>query len=225
MLNLRFITATRDALETFKATSPLVSSLQRVSQTCQVQLHVLDNNAEPLAHWYNRAIDEASDDDVLVFIHDDVWIDDWFISSRLAEALAVYDVVGVAGNTRRLPQQEGWFIQPASRAQDAAFIVGGIVHGEPLSKKVSFFGDAPHAVRLLDGVFIAARAGTLKRAGVQFDPQFAFHFYDTDFCRSCEQRGLRLGVWPIALTHQSAGVWQTQAWNDAFAAYLKKWGD
>ena len=225
MLNLRFVTATRLSLEEFTATSPLVRSLKRVSQTCHVHLDVNANNTAPLAVGFNRAIEQAKDDDVLVFIHDDVWIDDWLISSRLAEALAVYDVVGVAGNTRREPHQEGWIIHPATRAQDVGFISGAIAHGEFHTGEVSFFGKTPQEARLLDGVFIAARGGVLKQAGVQFDPQFKFHFYDTDFCRSCEASQLRVGTWPIALTHQSAGQWQSAEWNEAFALYLKKWGD
>lgn len=225
MLNLRFVTATRASLEAFKASSPLVRSLQRVSQTCKVQLDVLANNTAPLAHGYNRAIAAAQDDEVLVFIHDDVWIDDWFIANRLAEALAVFDVVGVAGNTQRVPNQEGWCIQPATRSMDLNHIVGGVAHGQPMVGEVSFFGEAPKAVRLMDGVFLAARCATLRQAGVLFDPQFPFHFYDTDFCRSCESKQLRMGIWPIALTHESKGQWQTADWNEAFARYLKKWGD
>jgi hypothetical protein len=58
---------------------------------------------------------------------------------------------------------------------------------------------------------------------VRFDPQFRFHFYDTDFSRSCEQAGLSMGTWPIALTHLSAGKWQTPEWDAAFQAYLAKW--
>lgn len=225
MLNLRFVTATRLSMDEFKSQSLLVRSLTRVSQTCHVHLDVVANNTAPLAEGFNRTIAKAKPDEVLVFIHDDVWIDDWLISYRLADALAVYDVVGVGGNVRRELNQEGWLIQAATRAQDLSFISGAIAHGEPLTGEVSFFGKAPQDVRLMDGVFLAARAGVLQKAGVQFDPQFKFHFYDTDFCRSCEAKNLRLGTWPIALTHQSAGLWQSDEWNEAFALYLQKWGD
>lgn len=36
---------------------------------------------------------------------------------------------------------------------------------------------------------VAATRSTLKKAGVLFDPQFEFHFYDLDFCRTAGQRG------------------------------------
>ncbi len=224
-MKLRFVTATRGSLDEFKARSPLVQSLQRVSQTCELQLDVSANNRAPLAHTFNAAIDKAQTDEVLVFIHDDVWIDDWYISLRLQEALEVFDVVGVAGNTRRQAQQEGWLIQPDTREKDLSHVSGGVSHGTPTTGQIAMFGTSPQPARLLDGVMLAAKAAVLQKAGVQFDPLFAFHFYDTDFCRSCEAKGLRLGTWPLALTHQSAGAWQSEDWNHAFQLYLTKWGD
>lgn len=224
-MKLRFVTATRGSLDEFKARSPLVQSLQRVSQTCELQLDVSANNRAPLAHTFNAAIDKAQTDEVLVFIHDDVWIDDWYISLRLQEALEVFDVVGVAGNTRRQAQQEGWLIQPDTREKDLSHVSGGVSHGTPTTGQIAMFGTSPQPARLLDGVMLAAKAAVLQKAGVQFDPLFAFHFYDTDFCRSCEAKGLRLGTWPLALTHQSAGAWQSEDWSHAFQLYLTKWGD
>ena len=224
-MKLRFVTATRGSLDEFKARSPLVQSLQRVSQTCELQLDVSATNRAPLAHTFNAAIDKAQTDEVLVFIHDDVWIDDWYIALRLQEALEVFDVVGVAGNTRRQAQQEGWLIQPDTREKDLSHVSGGVSHGTPTTGQIAMFGSSPQPVRLLDGVMLAAKAAVLQKAGVQFDPLFAFHFYDTDFCRSCEAKGLRLGTWPLALTHQSAGAWQSEDWNHAFQLYLTKWGD
>ena len=154
-----------------------------------------------------------------------MWIDDWYISLRLQEALEVFDVVGVAGNTRRQAQQEGWLIQPDTREKDLSHVSGGVSHGTPTTGQIAMFGTSPQPARLLDGVMLAAKAAVLQKAGVQFDPLFAFHFYDTDFCRCCEAKGLRLGTWPLALTHQSAGAWQSEDWSHAFQLYLTKWGD
>jgi GT2 family glycosyltransferase len=70
---------------------------------------------------------------------------------------------------------------------------------------------------------MAAKASTLLDAGVRFDPQFAFHFYDMDFCRSAVQAGLRLGTWPNAVTHASGGRFGTPQWKEAAAAYYRKW--
>ncbi len=222
---LRFITATRASLDDFRQTSPLVKSLLRVSRYAAIELNVSADNRAPLADVYNRAIGEAEPEDTLVFIHDDVWIDDWMIASRLTEALARYQVVGVAGNRRREPRQESWCLLSDAHCHDLEYLSGAISHGRPEKSEINFFGAAPVEVKLLDGVFLAVTAGTLQTAGIRFDPAFGFHFYDTDFCRSCEQAGLRMGTWPIALTHESKGVIATPEWNAAFSTYLIKWNE
>jgi len=76
----------------------------------------------------------------------------------------------------------------------------------------------------LDGVFLAAKKQVLIKNGVFFDPQFDFHLYDMDFCRNARQHGLRLGTWPICLTHQSGGAFGTAHWRAKYDAYIKKWG-
>jgi protein O-GlcNAc transferase len=68
----------------------------------------------------------------------------------------------------------------------------------------------PMACDLLDGVFLAARVKQLRTHAVRFDPQFAFHCYDSDFCYTARARGLRLGTWPLPLTHASAGSFDDQ---------------
>jgi GT2 family glycosyltransferase len=89
---------------------------------------------------------------------------------------------------------------------------------------VSWYGPAPAACELLDGVFLAARRSVLRRKGVLFDPAFQFHCYDLDFCRTARSRGLTLGTWPIAITHRSGGNFGA-AWDVAADAYLRKWGE
>ena len=78
---------------------------------------------------------------------------------------------------------------------------------------------------MLDGVFLAVRCGTLLDRGVRFDERFAFDFYDIDFCRSAEAAGLRMGTWPIAITHTSVGKFGSPVWRAGLQAYREKWGD
>jgi GT2 family glycosyltransferase len=81
-------------------------------------------------------------------------------------------------------------------------------------------------VAVLDGVFLAARAGRLQESGVRFDPSLGFHLYDLDFCRSAEAAGLRIGTWPIALTHASSGdSIRSSAWAASLELYFRKWGE
>jgi len=182
------------------------------------------DNAHALPEIYNARIG-ASLADALVFIHDDVWIEDFYFTDRVLEGLQHFDVIGVAGNSRRQPQQSAWAYPPGSNALDLPHLRGAIAHGEGPLGKVGFFGPIAGPCELLDGVFLAARRQALVDHGVCFDTRFAFHFYDLDFCRSARSKGLRLGTWPVSMTHRSTGRPFTPEWQQARDAYFAKWGD
>ena len=225
-MKLWFVSATRLSPSAFPRESMLARSLLRVKEFSPILLAVAYENKRPLADAYNQAIDQAPAEDLLAFVHDDVWIDDWYIAHRVSDALAAFDVVGVAGNKVRDPRQQAWSFAGATLREHHEKLTGGVFHGSHENAVPSRFGETPAEAKLLDGVFIAARAGTLKERGVRFDPRFPFHFYDTDFCRSCEKAGLRMGTWPIALTHLSTGKSGVgPAWDEAYRTYLDKWGE
>ena len=243
---LNFVCATRLSPSEFEAHSLLARSLRVVGQLTPLRLQLAAQNTRPLADVYNAAIQSSSGDDILVFVHDDVSIDDWMTGARLPEALSMFDVVGVAGNRRRQPGQETWYLQPSrilngqrcAGPLDIDWLSGAVLHG-PQSPStaapnvapqdpghITVYGPAPAAVQLLDGMFLAARGALLKSRGVAFDPQLGFHFYDLDFCRSAQQAGLKLGTWPLALTHASSGASvRSLAWSAACALYQRKWQD
>jgi GT2 family glycosyltransferase len=156
-----------------------------------------------------------------VFVHDDVWIDDFLFTRRIAEALEQFDVVGVAGNRRGGPEQCSWaFLDKPGQWDRPENLSGAVAHK---GRGVSRYGPAPAPVKLLDGLLLACRADVLLDSGVRFDPEFSFHFYDMDFCRSATQSGLRLGTWPIAVTHASGGNYRSEEWRKAAAKYFAKW--
>lgn len=227
---LRIVTATRHDGAGFRTQTLLGRSLHRLRPD-QVSVEVTcQNTTTGLPEIYNAALEEAREDDIVVCVHDDVWLDDWLLGERLAEALARFQVVGVAGNARRRPGQSSWFFR--ERGADGRLVRderaqwrGAIVHRTDAREAPSFFGPTPAPVALLDGVFLAMRPGPLRRAGVAFDPQFPFHFYDLDLCRQCEVTGLAMGVWPIALTHGSGGNFGSPAWEAGCRRYLSKWGE
>jgi len=210
----------------------LASSLRAIGQLTPLHLRVSFNNHRPLGEVYNEAIDEAGEQDVLVFVHDDVFIDDWMALWRIQEALTHFDVVGVVGNRRCQPQQETWYLQPGTvdatgwrpGPWDSSWLSGAIQHGSAQDRQLSNYGPTPQAVRLIDGVFMAARASRLKQSGVRFDPQLGFHFYDLDFCQVAHAAGLRIGTWPVAITHASpGGSVHSAAWLASRLLYLEKW--
>ena len=192
--------------------------------------HIAFANRRGLPDVFNERIHAAAGHDHLVFVHDDVWLDDFFLAEPVMEGLASFDVIGVAGNRRRVPRQPAWAF--VGKNADGPVCLGR----QTLSQRCH--RSWREAIRrhflvwrrqaeceLLDGVFLAARRSTLRSKGVRFDPSFDFHFYDLDFCRSARAAGLRLGTWPIAMTHQSGGAFGSGAVEcSVHQKYLEKWG-
>jgi len=59
--------------------------------------------------------------------------------------------------------------------------------------------------------------------GLRFDEQFSFDFYDMDFCRQVEARGLTMSTGDLSVVHESGGHFGTSDWGKAYQAYLNKW--
>lgn len=224
---IEIVSATRLSRQEFLARSALGLSLRRFHKDKRLRAAIAFSNSQGLPEVYNARITAQDGRDVLVFVHDDVWIDDYFLPERVLEGLATYDVIGVAGNRRRVPGQTAWAFIDEKRTWDTrANLSGRIAHGKNPFGRISDYGDVvPAECELLDGVFLAARRARLLAKGVLFDRRFDFHFYDMDFCRSARQQGLHLGTWPICLTHQSGGDFSTEAWKEKYRLYRQKWPD
>jgi GT2 family glycosyltransferase len=226
---IEIVSATRLPESEFWDRAALGLSLRRLAQDERLVPRIAYANRRGLPEVYNARIDAAGGPELLVFMHDDVWIDDDAFAQRVFEGLRAFDVVGVAGNRRRVPRQPSWvFVENAGdkfRVDDRANLSGAVAHGKEPRGEIVHYGPAPAACELLDGVFLAANKPALTASGVRFDPRFEFHFYDLDLCRRARECGLRLGTWPIGLTHQSDGAFASAAWRDSYRAYLEKWKD
>jgi GT2 family glycosyltransferase len=229
MNTIGLVTATRSDRETFLRESALGRSLAQLqAMNAPVQLYLAERNTSPLALHYNRAIRQAPDGQILVFVHDDVGLLDRHLSTRLEEALRHFDVVGVVGNRVMRPRQPAWSFPEKLGQWDMAHRLLGAVHHElPDGKQVfNRYGDTRCKAAVIDGLFIAARADVLRQNAMAFDPALAFHFYDLDFCVQLNKTGLRTGVWPIAISHASAGGYGNESWKQAYAIFCKKhWGE
>jgi GT2 family glycosyltransferase len=220
------ITATRLSEKDFWQNSPLGLSLRRLAYDQRLVTHVAFENHCGLPEIYNSHLLRGGDNDLIVFVHDDVWIDDYFFADRIIDGLETFDVIGVAGNRRRVEYQPAWaFVDLDFTWDDRANLSGAVAHGTSPCGPVSYFGKVPTDCELLDGLLLASKKSVLNSKGVAFDRRFSFHFYDMDFCRSARQRGLRLGTWAICLTHQSGGAFGSPQWHDSYCNYIEKWED
>lgn len=231
MKRVRIISATRYSELHFNRFSKLGIALQKICYDPNITVSVSYENCLPrglgLSALYNQYLHPQYENEILLFVHDDVYIDDYFLSFRLNEAIAHYDVIGVAGN-RTLPSPEISWILDRDLAggfywQAKETLSGAVAHFKKLGEAVSEYGRVPSSCRLLDGCFIAVNGDKVIPSGARFDKQFEFHFYDLDFCRSCDSQGLKLGTWPIAITHDSGGAFGSEEWEAACALYFAKW--
>ena len=219
---IEVVSATRRDQLGFNAT-PLGISLDRLSFDKRLRPQVSFGNSLGLPEIYNSRLGAASESDILLFVHDDVWIDDYFIADRIVDGLSHNDVIGVAGNTRIPDEHVGWCFKNEQYEWDLPNLSGAVAHGGTPFGKITEFGPSLRPCELLDGVLLATRRSVLVAAHVLFDIRFDFHFYDLDFCRSARAAGLGLRTWPIAITHNSGGSFGTDRWRTALARYREKW--
>jgi len=227
-MKFKLIIATRVSLEDFENKTPIGQSLRYFSP--KVEICVFPNNSIGLPNLYNNAIKKTENETILIFMHDDVFITDYFWLERIEEGLSKFDIVGVVGNKKRVNNQPSWaFIEKKGTkfTWDKKENLSGVIgHGDgfiPLN--ISYFGKSRQKVLLLDGVFMATKIETLKQNNLLFDNQFDFHFYDMDLCRQAEVKGISCGTWDLFIIHKSIGSFKSEKWEINYEKYLKKWND
>lgn len=222
---IEIVSATRETASGFTV-SALGQSLSRLAIDSRWQARIAFENQAGLSAVYNARLLAADSPEHLVFVHDDVWIEDACFVDRITEALERFDIVGLAGNTRRIPRQPGWaFVDDRLQWDDRANLSGRVCHGSAAFGEISLYGPSPAACELLDGVLLAVRKSRLLAHAVTFDTRFDFHFYDLDLCRTARLHGLLVGTWPVSVTHQSEGSFGSTAWKAGLLRYREKWID
>jgi len=227
MPSITVVSASRYSPEEFYLKSALGRSLSETYSEFSVKKKIYFENRKPLPICYNDAIFGAADaEEILIFMHDDVFIVDFFWIEKILLGFQKFDVLGVAGNKRRVPRQPGWaFIDDRLTWDHPSNLSGTVGHGRQFPCQLSIYGPSERECKLLDGVFLANKKSILERANVSFDETFDFHFYDLDFCRQCEQRNLRMGTIPLSIIHESPGNFRTRPWINNYEKYLMKWKD
>jgi len=200
-------------------------------------IKVFFENTRGLSEVYNEVLDTYSKNfDVIIFIHDDVFINDKFFIHKLTYAFTTkkFDVVGIAG-TKYIDLNAdfiSWYNVPADKRR------GMILHSKTpkeelpyrlISTDLSVYDTMKppreyEQVLSADGVFLAIKTSTINAKKIRFDPQFEFNFYDLDFCLSLHKHQLKLGIAPILITHNSIGegILSSKYLEDQ-TLFLKKW--
>jgi len=225
MLNTRIVCGTRLSEQAFHDQSALGRCLKvAYGDLPSIELVLFPGGNPGLPAVYNRAIrDAARSPAILLFIHDDVHLLDLFWLDRLHLALEQFQIVGIVGSRQCRPRQPSWAYKDEwFTPEDRENLSGLIAHGAAFPARVDRLGMLGPC-KLLDGVFLAMRSATLIDNDLYFDEAFDFNFWDLDFCRRADAKGITMGTAPISILHESIGRLRTEAWSDAFQQYLAKW--
>lgn len=228
-LPLRVICATKKTREEFFSATPTGMSLRKVSDVTPVEVVLYTENSKGLSELYNVAIEKAANSPcILVFMHDDVEILDFFWGERVRHGLNNFDILGLAGNSNRKPFQPSWFFSGFDGEKlikdDYKNFSGSVGHYDSSTGKshISVYGNIGKSCELMDGLFFAVESTKLMDTNTKFDPMFRFHFYDMDFCRAAQKNGLTMGTIGLSVIHHSTGRYDA-VWRALFDRYIEKW--
>ena len=199
---------------------------QQAHEGRSYELKMHCNNTAKLSEVYNNYITPEYRDCNVVFVHDDVSFNVLAAVYELEKGLVNNDVIGLAGcTTANINQPALWHVMGPRNC-----LSGAVAH--PIAKdskevRMTSFGPYPQRCVLMDGLFLAVKVNSLLQGGVKFDtknPTIA-HFYDLDFCLSCNKAKLKLSTWPIYVLHRSPGLMSVEdiQWKAGQEWFLDKW--
>lgn len=193
--------------------------------TC-TELIIKAENKTGLSKQYNIFLDcfKKTDAEWLVLVHDDVYIDDSRLVSKLADAQKLgYNIVGLAGcREPRIIQYNLWHIMT-----DKKNLHGIVCH--PCNKDQimsTCFGPTPSRVAIIDGLFVAIHIPSVKNSKWRFNENYTFHHYDISSCIDANKHKLKIGVMPINVIHTSPGLSSVddKNWSESNKRFIKEYG-
>jgi GT2 family glycosyltransferase len=216
--NIKFVVATPKNQEDFKQTSTCLS-LEKLNLLKVT--NVVYENRKPLTFIYNSFINEINKDNYVVFLHDDILVEDVFLLEKLTAGFELYDIVGVAGTKQSdlsVPKC-AWHLM-----SDPKHFVGEVTHTKDKMFWTNSYGPTPSRALLIDGLFIAVNVQRLLETNTRFDEDFSFHHYDISFCLKANANKLKTGVFPIRLVHFGLGdSMHSKEWEKSNELFKQKY--
>ena len=174
--NYFFVVATQYNEKDFWEKSQIAIFLDKTGyrNTCEI----VYENKKGLPEVYNSFITPENKIKRIIFLHDDVLIEDLFWEEKLNIAFEKYDIVGLAGSKKAdLTRPPAWHLM--SDRQDHC---GEVAHSHEKKVWTTCFGPTDSRVLVMDGLFIAVKVKKLLDTNTRFDQRFDFHHYDITFC-------------------------------------------
>ena len=222
MRKLKIVICTRAKTDLEFSKRPIFLSLQKQCVTNpQIEYIVFKDNKRGLSVNYNEALtDHANRDSILLFVHDDVVLEDLFLYEKLIDS--PYSITGLAGakTFNKHAQHLSW--HNASNQSDH---VGEVAHWAPQNGMwTTRFGQTTSRALILDGLFLSCKVNELVDSQLTFDSEFDFHFYDIAFCLRANQKKVTCGVLPIRVIHYGLGdSMNSDEWAKSCKLFKKKY--
>ncbi len=201
----------------------------------EVNFEIVSENKKGLCKVYNEYLyldnwmtssENPAKDDILLCIHDDVEIHDQFLYEKLKKAHEIYDIVGLAGATKQVYSQDKpclWHTCCDNFRNGIGDGRGFVSHYHENVLSSDYYGPSPSEVAVIDGLFMSFNTKRLKEVGFKFDEDFTFHHYDLKTCYDAKKLGLKIGVYPIFVTHKGLGHWnEDNTWHTSDKKFKEK---
>tara|TARA_B100000676_G_C17905461_1_gene747025 strand:- start:236 stop:910 length:675 start_codon:yes stop_codon:yes gene_type:complete len=181
------------------------SSLDLLKHEVVLKIHY--ENKTPLPVIYNQYISNKwlKKHDIVLFVHDDVYIDDLKLRGKLYGAIKQFDIIGLAGcinPTLKAPVL--WHLM--SPKTDHRGYVAHAAPEDPNIVNMVSYGHTPSRVAIADGLFLAVNIKSALKAEWKFNENFSFHHYDISSCIDANRKRLKIGVIPVNVIHASRGL-------------------
>lgn len=165
---------------------------------------------------------QPEDDDIIILCHDDIQVisnGDIFLQQLKKLEDPKIGFIGVAGTTK-LGQDSVWWNHDLWKQ---GFHRGLIFHGTDITTaEITYYGKCGEVV-VLDGVFLAARAGLLKTLFAEkINYEGKWDFYDIHYTSEAWKQGLHNLTVPIFLIHNSRGeLAGSTSWEKNRMAFIR----
>jgi len=183
-------------------------SLNKIkSETNSFDILYTSSNKTGLSRMYNTILKSYKTKyDCIVFIHDDVYVDDYNICNKLAKAHTLYDIVGLAGGINpKINKPALWHLMCGGF--NSGNLRGCVAHFiDDTQFHMTSFGPTPARATILDGLFLSVLTKPIIESGWRFNENYSFHHYDIASCIDANKKHLKLGVYPIWTIHKSPGL-------------------
>jgi hypothetical protein len=200
-----------------------------MSHFSDVKLEIVEQNNNGLPQVYNRYINNKTlkKHDIVLFVHDDVYIDDLRLRGKLYNNIRAFDIVGLAGCVKPVIKKPVlWHLMSARSNHRGVVYHPCKVTEDEYAVAATSFGYTPSRVAIIDGLFMAVNLKSVLNSQWKFNENFTFHHYDIAGCLDANNKRLKIGVAPIHVIHDSLGLnsMTDKTWTDSQNKFLELYG-